>query len=175
MFQNQKNLRSTIQSSDVAYVRRVSDDGNDEEWVRVSSEDLVPGDVILIPPNGGEMPCDAILLFGTAIGKSVSSYKQKKLKSNYSLYFHNHMMLRIFCFHKVNESMLTGESVPISKTSLQRNRLTSYNSTSSFKEEEKIYVEKEHSKHTLFRGTQVIQTRNHRDLDTIAVVIRTGK
>ena len=81
MFQNQKNLRSTIQSSDVAYVRRVSDDGNDEEWVRVSSEDLVPGDVILIPPNGGEMPCDAILLFGTAIGKSVSSYKQKKLKS----------------------------------------------------------------------------------------------
>ena len=71
--------------------------------------------------------------------------------------------------------MLTGESVPISKTSLQRNRLTSYNSTSSFKEEEKIYVEKEHSKHTLFRGTQVIQTRNHRDLDTIAVVIRTGK
>ena len=78
MFQNQKNLRSTIQSSDVAYVRRVSDDGNDEEWVRVSSEDLVPGDVILIPPNGGEMPCDAILLFGTAIGKSVSSYWQKK-------------------------------------------------------------------------------------------------
>ena len=71
--------------------------------------------------------------------------------------------------------MLTGESVPISKTSLQRNRLTSINSTSSFKEEEKIYDPKEHSKHTLFRGTTVIQTRNHRDLDTIAVVIRTGK
>ena len=70
--------------------------------------------------------------------------------------------------------MLTGESVPISKTPLQRNRLTSINSTSSFKEEEKIYDEKEHSKHTLFRGTAVIQTRNHRDLDTIAVVIRTG-
>ena len=70
--------------------------------------------------------------------------------------------------------MLTGESVPISKTSLQRNRLTSVNSTSSFKEEEKSYDAKEHSKHTLFRGTKVIQTRNHRDLDTIAVVIRTG-
>ena len=79
-----------------------------------------------------------------------------------------------FPFWTVNESMLTGESVPISKTSLQRNRLTSINSTSSFKEEEKLYDPKEHSKHTLFRGTTVIQTRNHRDLDTIAVVIRTG-
>ena len=78
-------------------------------------------------------------------------------------------------FVSVNESMLTGESVPVSKTSLQRNRLTSHNSCSSYKEEEHIYNSKEHSKHTLFRGTKVIQTRNHRDLDTVAVVIRSGK
>ena len=64
-------MRSTIQSSDVSYVRRVSDDGNDDSWERVSSEDLVPGDIILIPPNGCEMSCDALLLFGTAIGKKV--------------------------------------------------------------------------------------------------------
>ena len=64
-------MRSTIQSSDVSYVRRVSDDGNDDSWERVSSEDLVPGDVILIPPNGCEMSCDALLLFGTAIGRKV--------------------------------------------------------------------------------------------------------
>ena len=49
----------------------MSDDGNDDAWERVSSEDLVPGDVILIPPNGCEMSCDALLLFGTAIGKNV--------------------------------------------------------------------------------------------------------
>ena len=70
--------------------------------------------------------------------------------------------------------MLTGESVPVSKTTLQRNRLTSYNSSSSYKEEESLFNPREHSKHTLFRGTTVIQTRNHRDLDTVAVVIRTG-
>ena len=70
--------------------------------------------------------------------------------------------------------MLTGESVPISKTSLQRNRLTSYNSTGSYKDEERLYDSKEHSKHTIFRGTKVIQTRNHKDLDTVAVVIRSG-
>ena len=80
-----------------------------------------------------------------------------------------------FCYFLVNESMLTGESVPISKTAVQRNRLTSYNSASSYKGEERLYDSKEHSKHTLFRGTSIIQTRNHRDLDTVAVVIRTGK
>ena len=70
--------------------------------------------------------------------------------------------------------MLTGESVPISKTSLPRNRLYSTKSSSSCKEDEKIYDPKEHSKHTLFRGTSIIQTRNHRDLETIAIVIRSG-
>ena len=34
----------------------------------ISSEDLVPGDVILIPPGGCEMNCDAVLISGTAIG-----------------------------------------------------------------------------------------------------------
>ena len=70
--------------------------------------------------------------------------------------------------------MLTGESVPISKTSLPRNRLYSTKSSSSCKEDEKIYDPKEHSKHTLFRGTSIIQTRNHRGLETIAIVIRSG-
>ena len=47
----------------------INDEGDEnEEWERISSEDLVPGDIILIPTNGGEMSCDAVLLSGTAIG-----------------------------------------------------------------------------------------------------------
>ena len=50
----------------------------------VSSSDLVPGDVVVVPDNS-LMPCDMVLLTGSAI---------------------------------VNESMLTGESVPVMKNSL---------------------------------------------------------
>ena len=47
----------------------IDDDGDENEgWERISSEDLVPGDIILIPTNGCEMSCDAIVLSGTAIG-----------------------------------------------------------------------------------------------------------
>ena len=35
----------------------------------VSSEDLVPGDIIEIPSHGCEMHCDAVLISGSAIGK----------------------------------------------------------------------------------------------------------
>ena len=49
----------------------------------IPSEHLVPGDVVVIPPQGCMMQCDAVLLQGNAI---------------------------------VNESMLTGESVPVTKT-----------------------------------------------------------
>lgn len=33
----------------------------------IFSTELVPGDVILVPPEGLTMPCDAVLLSGTAI------------------------------------------------------------------------------------------------------------
>jgi len=50
----------------------------------IDSDELVPGDVIVVP-NNSNMPCDAILLSGTCI---------------------------------LNESMLTGESVPVIKNAL---------------------------------------------------------
>ena len=50
-------------------------------FTKVSSDDLVPGDVIRVPENT-LMPCDMILMTGTCI---------------------------------VNESMLTGESIPVIK------------------------------------------------------------
>lgn len=51
----------------------------------IPSEHLVPGDLLVIPPQGCMMQCDAVLLKGNCI---------------------------------VNESMLTGESVPVTKTSI---------------------------------------------------------
>ena len=60
----------------------------------------------------------------------------------------------------MNESMLTGESVPITKTSCTK--------------EEAIYTSREHEKHTLKCGTQVIQTRKYKNQKVKAVVIRTG-
>ncbi|MEQ2279041.1 hypothetical protein AMECASPLE_005382 [Ameca splendens] len=64
----------------------------------------------------------------------------------------------------VNESMLTGESVPVTKTSLP----------SSGDEAARRYNMEEHKRHTLFCGTHVIQTRFYTGELVKAVVIRTG-
>uniref|UniRef100_A0A3P9K362 Polyamine-transporting ATPase 13A3 n=1 Tax=Oryzias latipes TaxID=8090 RepID=A0A3P9K362_ORYLA len=64
----------------------------------------------------------------------------------------------------VNESMLTGESIPVTKTSLP----------SSGHDSAEIYNMEEHKRHTLFCGTQVIQTRFYAGELVKAVVVRTG-
>lgn len=69
----------------------------------------------------------------------------------------------------VNESMLTGESVPVTKTPLP---LLSPKGKKNIKEI--YYDEKEHSKHTLFSGTRVMQTRYYGGVYVKALVIRTG-
>lgn len=61
----------------------------------------------------------------------------------------------------LNESMLTGESVPVTKTSLPNIKGVQYDP-------------KEHSRHTLFCGTHVIQTRSFGNEKVLAVVVRTG-
>ena len=63
----------------------------------------------------------------------------------------------------VNESMLTGESVPVTKTPLP-----------DIKHRSEVYDSKEHAKHTLFCGTKVIQTRFYDGAKVRAVVLRTG-
>ncbi|TKR72576.1 hypothetical protein L596_020001 [Steinernema carpocapsae] len=123
----ERNLRSMVHSVDIVEVLR---DGGQVQ--KISSDQLVPGDVLLIPPNGCILQCDAVLMSGTVI---------------------------------VNESMLTGESVPVTKVALPEVDDCEKHVTFSFKE---------HSKHTLFCGTQVLQTRFYRGNHVQAVVLRTA-
>ncbi|OWK50143.1 putative cation-transporting ATPase 13A2 [Lonchura striata] len=60
----------------------------------------------------------------------------------------------------VNESLLTGESVPVMKTPLPAGRA--------------VYCPEEHRRHTLFCGTQVIQAKAYVGGEVLAVVTRTG-
>ncbi|XP_052082525.1 polyamine-transporting ATPase 13A3-like isoform X4 [Mytilus californianus] len=125
----QKALRNTIDSSSIVTVCRGRD-----EYIEISSEDLVPGDVIEIPRNGCIMQCDAVLVAGNCI---------------------------------VNESMLTGESVPVTKTPLPNTKMS--------KSQDDIFFNiKEHSRHVLFCGTHIIQTRYYGTHKVRAVVLRTG-
>ncbi|KAI6073846.1 putative cation-transporting ATPase 13A2 [Aix galericulata] len=64
----------------------------------------------------------------------------------------------------VNESMLTGESVPVMKTPLP-----ACGGASSA-----VYSPEEHRRHTLFCGTQVIQAKSYVGKEVLAVVTRTG-
>ncbi|XP_049865896.1 polyamine-transporting ATPase 13A3-like isoform X2 [Pectinophora gossypiella] len=106
-------------------VLRPSRSGREECVVNASR--LVPGDVLVLPPDGCVMPCDAMLLTGTCI---------------------------------VDESMLTGESVPVVKgpPCLSPDP----------------YSTEMHKRHTLFAGTHVIQTRFYGNNQVLAKVVRTG-
>ncbi|XP_054435653.1 polyamine-transporting ATPase 13A2 isoform X4 [Pteronotus mesoamericanus] len=99
--------------------------GGEEEWV--DSSELVPGDCLVLPEEGGMMPCDAALVAGECM---------------------------------VNESALTGESVPVLKTALPAGPAP--------------YCPETHRRHTLFCGTLVLQGRAIVGPHVLAVVTRTG-
>ncbi|XP_054266633.1 polyamine-transporting ATPase 13A3-like isoform X2 [Macrosteles quadrilineatus] len=124
---NQKKLHSTICSKDYVSVIQTNN-SKEAELSTVSTDRLVPGDVIVIPSHGCTMFCDAVLLSGSCI---------------------------------VNESILTGESVPVTKIPLP-------NSPSV------VYDSNDHGKHTLYCGTRVIKTRPTSKMEIYAVVIQTG-
>ena len=63
----------------------------------------------------------------------------------------------------VNESMLTGESVPVTKAPF-----------SQASGNQAVYSEKSHAKHTLFSGTSVLQSRTYSNDHCYAIVINTG-
>ncbi|GFY37225.1 probable cation-transporting ATPase 13A3 [Trichonephila inaurata madagascariensis] len=121
----QKTLRDMVSRSNSVLVSVRRPNGAFEE---IASANLVPGDIIAIPPNGCHMACDAVLITGNCI---------------------------------VNESMLTGESVPETKTPLS-------------KHDDEFYCPLNHKRNTLFCGTEVIQTRYYENNKVLAVVVRTG-
>ncbi|CAF0715730.1 unnamed protein product [Brachionus calyciflorus] len=144
--QNERALRDIIHHSGTVTVFR-RDPMSRQKYIEeeIPSEDIVPGDIIAIK-NMSIMQCDAVLLNGNVI---------------------------------VNESMLTGESVPVTKTALSSSRGASFSisqdqfSASKLTQEVKLSI-KEHSRHILFSGTQVIQTRYYENEKIKAVVLRTG-
>ncbi|XP_035163805.1 polyamine-transporting ATPase 13A2 isoform X49 [Callithrix jacchus] len=99
--------------------------GGEEEWV--DSSELVPGDCLVLPQEGGLMPCDAALVTGECM---------------------------------VNESSLTGESVPVLKTALPEGLGP--------------YCAETHRRHTLFCGTLILQARAYVGPHVLAVVTRTA-
>ena len=128
---NMNNIRKMAKYECPVQVRRWSTNrGDTKELKTISSEDIVPGDVIVVP-NNCIMPCDAILMSGSCI---------------------------------VNESMLTGESVPVIKNEIQSE--SKWYDPQDFDSSKKV---------TLFSGTKVIQTRSKKDEnEVLALVTRTG-
>uniref|UniRef100_A0A8C9AUW9 ATPase cation transporting 13A2 n=1 Tax=Phocoena sinus TaxID=42100 RepID=A0A8C9AUW9_PHOSS len=117
-----QTLRDMVQLSVQVCVCRP---GGEEEWV--DSSELVPGDCLVLPQEGGLMPCDAALVAGECM---------------------------------VNESSLTGESVPVLKTALPEGPVP--------------YFPETHQRHTLFCGTLILQARAFVGPHALAVVTQTG-
>jgi len=107
--------------------------------ITVSSEHLVPGDVVnIMEENLTLFPADMLLLSGDVI---------------------------------VNESMLTGESVPIAKIPVKDKDFVRWN--------EGVPIDAETAKSFLYTGTKVIRVRGvltpTSGEQALAVVVRTGK
>lgn len=132
--QNQQKLRNTVHGIDIIEVCRGSG-----VYETISTEELVPGDIIVLPANGCTMHCDAVLLFGTCIvNESMLTGKRGNFSTEF--FFSNP------CHSGPIEMLLVGESVPVTKTPLPVRH-------------DIFYHPKEHSRHTLFSGTKVVQTR----------------
>ncbi|GAV04816.1 hypothetical protein RvY_15037 [Ramazzottius varieornatus] len=123
-YRQQHALKKRVQDYD--NVKILKSDGN---TAMVPSETLVPGDIILIPTNGGKVVCDAVLLTGQCI---------------------------------VNESSLTGESVPVSKVAV------------SSADKDQLFTVRAYTRNMISCGSKILQSRGADGQLAKAMVIRTG-
>ncbi|PJF16731.1 Cation-transporting ATPase [Paramicrosporidium saccamoebae] len=99
--------------------------------VSVSSEDLVPGDILLLDNEIDNIPCDGVLVNGDAV---------------------------------VDESMLTGETVPVSKTDITDDVYSAiYNGTRA-----------EDPRYCVYSGTKLLRSRPRHGKPSMLLVTRTG-
>lgn len=100
------------------------------KWVRINSDELVPGDIVSVSRN-----------FGL---QSVNAASSPANNQNFSLPC-DILLLRGQCI--VNESMLTGESVPVIKEPIEsRNDLKT-----------ELDIDNDGKLHVLFGGTVIVQ------------------
>lgn len=129
------------------------------ETEAIFSTELVPGDVLLVPPEGLTVPCDAVLLSGTAIvNESMLTGKGAAVGLPGSA-----------SFLASDLPPSPGESVPVTKTALP------VPAREGGPLRDPVYDPDEHKRHTLFCGTSVIQTRYYSGEPVRALVIRTGE
>ena len=65
IYTNLKQLRKMAHYECRITVKRVNTEGH-TEWKEISSSELVPGDVFVLP-EGKKLPCDAIMLKGESV------------------------------------------------------------------------------------------------------------
>lgn len=75
----------------------------------------------------------------------------------------------VYCF------LLIGESVPVTKTELPGKPMRSSTRDRDDKASGMMYHSDRHKSHTLFCGTQVIQSRFYEGGRVVAIVIKTGE
>lgn len=143
--QNQSRLRNTVHSvSEVTLLRPTSDmplvkldeTYNVATYAHKSSSKVVVSSTVLVPG-------DLILI--PRIGCTLQC---------------DALLLNGDCI--VNESMLTGESVPVTKTPML------------YCNDGSLYSSRLHARQTLFSGTTVLQTKVPHGQDCVALVLRTG-
>ncbi|KAF4533323.1 hypothetical protein B566_EDAN004444 [Ephemera danica] len=108
-YRSQHNLHSTVHSVDRAEVLR-----GDSETEHIDAAQLVPGDVIVIPPHGCTMQCDAVLLRGTCIvNESMLTVTKTPPQSNFTeLAVQEQAHHTIFCgTHVIQTRYYGGEKV----------------------------------------------------------------
>lgn len=121
-WKNQVTIASLTEYETPVTVKR---DGN---WRKISSDAVVPGDVLLLDTINWVLPCDMVLLSGSCI---------------------------------LNESGLTGESMPVQKTACVN-------------DVDEYLPESSGVRHTLFAGTTMLQLDGDREGNIIALVTRTS-